>query len=348
MKDWLKINRALDIKNLRVEIENIRQLQAVGAYPQTFSYPLVLQLELTGACNLACRHCYNRSGDRDRTAGTRMTPDKWKELARQIVQDGGIFQCILSGGEPLLLGDDLFAIMDILHEDGTSFVVITNGFLLTREKVKRFAKYRYFWFQISIDGATAHEHDAFRGVSGSWERAVRGALETSQHGIPLVIAHSVTPRTLPQLDEMVELAVKLGASNILIGDILPSGRAFSQEGIMLSPDERNAMCAKIAELNKKYRGRIGIERSMDVRSSMDRYSATPNSGGIIRPNGDFRLDCMAPFTIGNVLEQSIKDMWRKKGIDAWQSKEVRDYIASLDDITQHGNLSNHVDEDIRL
>lgn len=37
---------------------------------------------------------------------------------------------ILSGGEPLHLGNDSFDMMDILHDDGTSFVIITNGFLL--------------------------------------------------------------------------------------------------------------------------------------------------------------------------------------------------------------------------
>ena len=114
-------------------------LQAAGAYPEKFDYPITLQFELTGQCNLKCKHCYNRSGDADRE--TLMTPEKWCELSRQIVSDGGIFQCIISGGEPLLLGEKLFDIMDILHDDGTSFVVISNGLLLTKKFARRFNKY---------------------------------------------------------------------------------------------------------------------------------------------------------------------------------------------------------------
>ena len=177
MKDYIKINQAIDKKNIQDLKENMQRLKVEGGYPKRFTYPTILQFELTGQCNLACKHCYNRSGDEDRE--TLMTPDKWCELARQIVKDGGIFQCIISGGEPLLLGDKLFDIMDILHDDGTSFVVITNAFLLTPEKVKRFVKYRYFWFQVSIDGHCADIHDSFRGVPGSWKRAVYGALEIS-------------------------------------------------------------------------------------------------------------------------------------------------------------------------
>ena len=150
MKNYLKKYRTLDERNLQAVKKNIVALQEAGAYPEKFLYPITLQFELTGQCNLKCRHCYNRSGDADRE--TLMTPEKWCELARQIVSDGGIFQCIISGGEPLLLGDKLFDIMDILHDDGTSFVVITNGFLLTKKFVRRFAKYRSFGFKFQSTG----------------------------------------------------------------------------------------------------------------------------------------------------------------------------------------------------
>ena len=73
-----------------------------------------------------------------------------------------------------------------------------------------------------------------------------------------------------------------------------------------------------------------------------------NSGGIIRPNGDFRLDCMAPFIMGNVLHNTIKEMWLAKGIHAWQNEKVQEYINSIDDLLQAGVLKNHVDKDIKL
>lgn len=346
MKDYIKINQAIDEKNVRTIKANIEALQKIGAYPEFFAYPITLQFELTGQCNLACAHCYNRSGDADRT--TAMTPDKWCDLAREIVKDGGIFQCIISGGEPLLLGDSLFDIMDILHDDGTSFVVITNGYLLTKEKVKRFSKYRFFWFQVSIDGHCAEIHDVFRGVKGSWKRAVEGALEVSHAGIPLVIAHSVTPKNLKYVEEMVRLAYRLGANSVILGEILPSGRAISHPDIILSHEERNYLYEQIQELNKKYQGKIDINRAADLKVQMDRYVTEVNAGGIIRPNGDFRLDCMAPFIIGNVLDTPLKELWQTKGIHAWQSPKVQQYIQSIHYDRQVGNIRNHVDKDVLI
>lgn len=350
MKDYIKINRAIDLKQIEQQKIGIEKQQEQGLYPKQFSYPVTLQFEVTGACNLACKHCYNRSGDADRRTNdyTVMTPDKWCDLAHQIVNDGGIFQCIISGGEPLLLGDRLFDIMDILHDDGTSFVVITNGMLLTKEKVQRFSKYRFFWFQISIDGSTPELHDEFRGVKGSWANAVNGALEVSARGIPLVIAHSVTPKTLPYLEDMVMLAHSLGAGSIMLGDILLSGRAYNNSDIIMTNEQKNELYAKIAELSQKYAGKIKIERSADVSISMQKYLSEPNTGGIIRPNGDFRIDCMAPFVIGNVLEQPLKEIWMAKGIDAWTNEKVKEYIASINFENQTVKIQNHVDGDIRL
>ena len=343
MKDFIKINRAIDSKAIKDIKSNLDELRSKGLYPKFFDYPMTLQFELTGQCNLACKHCYNRSGDLDRE--TLMTPDKWCELAHQIVADGGIFQCIISGGEPLLLGDRLFDIMDILHEDGTSFVVITNGFLLTPEKVKRFSKYRFYWFQISLDGVNAEIHDAFRGVKGSWERAVKGAIEISNAGIPLVIAHTVTPDNLMQVEDMVELSYRLGASRIILGEVLPSGRAIRNQQIILSHEEKNYLYGKMQELQLKYQRKIDVTRSAELVYQMKRYSIENNAGGIIRPNGEFRLDCMAPFIIGNVLNTPLKKMWITHGIDAWKSKEVQDFIESIDIDKQKGNIENHVDED---
>lgn len=160
-KDYVKICHARENKFAKDEQKRISSLIDNELFPRTFDFPLTLQFELTTHCNVRCKHCYNNSGVAN-TKKDRMGASEWKEFAKYLVKRGGIFQCVVSGGEPLLMGDDLFEIMDILHNDGTSFLVISNCFLMTQEKAKRFAKYRYQWFQVSIDGATPEVHDEFR------------------------------------------------------------------------------------------------------------------------------------------------------------------------------------------
>ena len=116
----------------------------------------------------------------------------------------------------------------------------------------------------------------------------------------------------------------------------------------MNDDQKNELYGLIEELGKKYQGKITIQRSAELKTQMERYMTEVNAGGIIRPNGDFRLDCMAPFTIGNVLESSIKDMWLAKGIEAWHSEAVKNFISSIDEDKQTSQIKNHVDLDIAL
>ena len=344
----MKINFLKDKKQVQDEAERIKALIENHLYPERFTMPLTLQFELTSHCNVHCKHCYNVSGE-DNSRPDAMTPERWKDFAHYLVSGGGIFQCVISGGEPLLLGEDLFGIMDILHDDGTSFLVISNALLMTQEKVKRFKKYRYKWFQVSIDGVTRERHDEFRQVKGSWDAAVKAVFMLTNSGIPVTIAHTVTPDSLHEVDDMCELAYELGASGIILGEVMPSGRSWLNLDILMTREQRNILNEVINANMQRYSGRMSVQRSSGTKIQLMRSMNTPNTGAIIRPNGDIRLDCVAPFVIGNVLEDDFYDVWNAKAHDVWTRPEVLEYISSWEDEDEvnHG-LRNYFDADVRL
>lgn len=346
MKDYVKITNAYDMKALENEIKSLEILQNNGQYPRKLDFPITLQFEMTRNCNLRCKHCYNASGIQQ--FQDRMTPQKWVDLSKYIVEKGGIFQCILSGGEPLLMGKYLFDIMDILHDDGTQFLLITNGMLLNEQTAIRLKKYNYMWFQVSIDGCDEATHDSFRGVTGSWKNAVNGAYYVSKHGMPLTIAHSVTPQSMKDIDKMCELAYQLGAGNIMIGEITPSGRTIDNKEILFSYDERNELLQRIEEQKTKYEGKMEVTRSANTKIQLMKYQKTLNTGAIIRPNGDIRLDCMTPFIIGNVLDQDFETVWKEKAGSCWQNEKISQYINGMDLQTGYSNVINYVDQDILI
>ena len=64
-----------------------------------YSAPTCVNLEITEACNVKCKHCYNPW--RDEHAGKfSLDIDKIDFLIKEFV-DNGVFHVILSGGEPL-------------------------------------------------------------------------------------------------------------------------------------------------------------------------------------------------------------------------------------------------------
>ncbi|KMV31451.1 hypothetical protein AB733_04820 [Photobacterium swingsii] len=329
------------------EIKQVTENQKNGLYPLEFPMPIGVQFELTMKCNLYCKHCYNASGEDACT--DRMDISSWLSVIDNINENGGVFQCIISGGEPLLYGKNMFTVMDALHEKGTGFILITNGMLIRPSTVKKLQKYNYYWVQVSIDDFDAAKHDDFRGVTGSWDKAIEAAFLLSSAGLPLRIAHSVTPENLSRLPDMVDLAYQLGASSIVCGAIMPSGRASNDETIVCTSEGFLTELYNIIQ-NKQceYNGRMEVLSSSNLKEDIIRKKNQPNSAIVVRPNGDVRMDCTMPFVLGNVFDDKFSAIWKKHGNSCWSHPKVNEYISKLDMYGEHPEHKNHTDLDIQL
>ena len=342
---YLNILRKMNLQDEDVMNEALKKK---GFYSESQTYPLSsLHFELTSHCNAFCKHCYNNSGAAN-NVNDEMTPNKWKEFSKYLVAHGGVFECLISGGEPLLLGDHLFDIMDVLRDDGTIFLLMTNGYLLNDEIAKRLKKYQYHWIQVSIDGATAQYHDSFRQTAGSWEKAVHGAKAISENGIPLKIAHCVTPYNLDDLDKMCDLAYSVGATSIMVGGVSLSGRTGDNRDLLLSDKDRKILAEHIVYNRTRYEGRMRVKSTNSVRHGLENHAKRPRSGAVIRPNGDIRIDGMAPFVIGNLLRDDFTEVWERKIDTCWDEPSVQKFISCFDVDDRNGIYVNYQGADIYL
>lgn len=108
--------------------------------PKNYQYPVGVQFELTYACNQKCIHCYNQSGGKH--AEKEMSLDEWKKLAHRV-GEMGVFQCIISGGEPTLLKEGLFEILDPVFDSFLSKKVSQPAILKACEAFMIFTITRY-------------------------------------------------------------------------------------------------------------------------------------------------------------------------------------------------------------
>lgn len=335
-------NIKLGMAQTKIISKHRDKLTKNGHIPNKLIMPLTLQFELTSKCNLKCKHCYNKSKFNNTDL---LKIDDWVKLCNKLIENGGVFQVTLSGGEPLLLGDDLWKIMDILHNDGTIFNLISNGFLFNNEVLKKCKKYNFFWIQISIDNPNSQIHDEFRGKKGSWKKAAEAAYHIALSGIPLRIASTINRNDIGNLEKFVQMAINLGASYYIIGEVMPSGRAFENKELFLSIEDRNNFYEEINKLQKKYSSDINISTSGSQRVLLEYASSRMLEGAIIRPDGNVRLDCTCPFVIGNILKEDIIDIWKKQD-QCWCNDKVKSYIAACDPISGLSNIDNYQDPDV--
>lgn len=334
------------VEVLRVTDRLLNSLQKNDIYPRELESPLGCQLELTHKCNLRCNQCYNQSG----CSKPDISFGKWMDVAKQLT-DMNIFECVISGGEPLLLGDKLYKIMDILDDSGIRFILVTNGFIMDEKKLKRLSKYDYYWVQVSIDGSKPGIHDKIRGVKGSWKKAVNAAKMVSQAGLPLVISHVIQRDNINYLDEMVQTSYLLGAKRMITGKFTFSGRALlnrKEIGIDRNKVIRAYNFLKIKR--NEYSGKMDIVTSTDPVFYLRYRVIEPCNALLIRPNGDVKLDCILPFKIGNVMDENISSIWNRIGKTAWKNSEIINYVKSIKDERDLVNVRPrpYVDEDIMI
>ena len=176
--------------------------------------------ELTRSCNLACVHCRAAAQDRPyegelTEAECRRVMDEIAEVAKPIV--------ILTGGEPLLR-KDAFDLARYGNDLGFRMTMATNGTLLTPQIVQKLIGSGIQRISVSIDGATAESHDAFRKVDGSFEGALRGIAFAREAKLDFQINTTITFANIDQFPKIHELAVSLGAVAHHIFMLVPMGR----------------------------------------------------------------------------------------------------------------------------
>lgn len=257
----------------------------------------------------------------------------------------GIFQCVISGGEPTILGDSLIEIMEILDGYNIKFIFISNGFLLDEKFIKKLSKFKYTWFQISIDGSRPELHNYVRGVD-CWEEAIRAANLVKRAGLPLVISHAVVKKNYLYLDEMIDLSYLLGASRMMTGPFTYTGRALiNGDELELSKEEKIKVYDLIAEKAEKYKGQMEVLASAEEPVGLRVKASEVNGVMLVRPNGDVKIDCIAPFKIGNVLEEDIYSIWDSIGRDVWQHPRVIEYVNNIKTSSDLKNVKPRINLD---
>jgi heme b synthase len=182
--------------------------------------PRVIAWEVTRSCNLSCLHC-RASAEERRYEGELSTRECFAFLDQVATFAAPIV--ILTGGEPLLR-PDIFDIAAYGAAKGFRMTMAPNGTLITPENARRMVDVGIQRISVSLDGATAASHDAFRQVPGAFAGAIRGIGCAREAGLEFQINTSITRQNLAELPAIQELAVKLGAVAHHIFLLVPTGR----------------------------------------------------------------------------------------------------------------------------
>lgn len=202
-------------------------------------------LYLSTSCNLSCRHCWivPRFVDGRADPGDVIDPAALRAAVREA-RPLGLHSAKLTGGEPTL-HPRFVEIVDMLTAEGLSLNMETNGTLLTAELARHLKDETSVGFiSVSIDGADAATHDAFRRVPGAFDAGLRGLdfIVGAGYANAQVIM-SVHRGNRDQVEEVVRLAAAHGARSVKFNPVTNTGRGavMHRSGEGLDFEERMAL-----------------------------------------------------------------------------------------------------------
>ncbi|TCN29545.1 pyrroloquinoline quinone biosynthesis protein PqqE [Sinorhizobium americanum] len=267
--------------------------------------PMAMLAELTHRCPLACPYCSNPIALMP--AKEELSTKEWIGVFEQAA-DLGVLHLHLSGGEPAARRD-LVELTQAAASLGLYTNLITSGVGLTAARIDGLADAGLDHLQLSIQGVSPESADRISGYGGSYERKIAVAGWVADAGIPLTVNAVCHRQNMGEIDEMIELAIRLKARRIEVATVQFHGWAERNKGALLPTREQvNRASQTVAEAREKYQGILVIDYV-----PADYHSTYPKAcmggwgrvGLNVTPSGRV-LPCHAAETIPSLSFETVR------------------------------------------
>ncbi len=280
----------------------------------TVAPPIGLLAELTHRCPLQCAYCSNPV-QLDRKSAE-LTTDEWKRVFTEA-NALGVLQLHLSGGEPTARPD----LEDIIQHCAKLELytnLITSGVMLDHERLKALGDAGLDHVQLSLQDVDPLNADHIGGFKGGHAKKLALGEAVVKLGLPLTVNAVIHRHNIGSIEEMVQLALDMGARRVEIAHVQYYGWALKNRAHLM-PTRQQAMDADqlVKHLRQKHMGRIVIDSVIP-----DYYARVPKPcmGGWgarvlnVTPSGKV-LPCHAAETIPglefwSVKGRTLENIWR--------------------------------------
>lgn len=216
----------------------------------------LIQVEITGCCNMHCKHC--RAAEQPKKMINKNQMIKIFDFANLVKSDN--FKFTFSGGEPFM-NPNLYEYLLLAKEKGIDQIVITtNASLITDDILEKLNSLNlsFLCIQISIDSIYPDVHNAFRKYPNAFEKceAVLDKIKKYEN-INSSIRMTITKDTINQIDKMIDFAISKKCKFLGLGSVIPFGNALDGK-LSLVKDDKKSFMELVSRKNKQYNNKIQI------------------------------------------------------------------------------------------
>src|SRR5512146_1440437 len=293
--------------------------------------PMLVIWEVTQACDLACVHC--RASAQSERHPKELTTDQGYRLLDEIRSFGEPLM-VFTGGDPLKR-PDLYDLVRYAVKIGLRTNVTPSATpLLTAEAIEGFKAAGVTRMAISLDGPDAPTHDDFRGIPGTFERAMFALRHARDIGLDTQLQTTVTRRNMSRLGEVAQIAEEVRTKMWSLFFLIVTGRAAMEDDLRAEEYEQvfefMYQLSKTAPFGVKtteamhYR-RYVAQKVRDEHRTMENESARGvawRTAGVsdgkgfvfVSHTGEIFPSGFLPVAAGNVRRDSIAEVYRNAAL----------------------------------
>lgn len=206
--------------------------------------PLLVFYEVTRACDLACRHC--RACAMTQPHRHQLDTDAACALLHQLGEFPRKPMIVLTGGDPFKREDLSTLVAEAAQVGLTPSISPSATPLVTRDRLASLKDAGLGRVAVSLDGADAPTHDRFRGVAGTFDRALALIADCAALQLPVQVNTTIHRGNVHQVHRMAKLLGRLaGVSMWSVFFLVPVGRGLKLERI--APWQYEQVFACLAE-----------------------------------------------------------------------------------------------------
>ena len=239
--------------------------------------PFIVIWEMTQACDLACIHC--RASAKPMRHPLELSTAEGQRLIDQVA-DLKVPVLVLSGGDPLKR-PDIYRLVEYATMRGVRASLTPSATpLLTREALAGLKRAGLARLALSLDGPNALAHDAFRGISGSFDLTLQAIRSAHELGIPLQINTTVSRQNFSDFDEIARLVEVLDIVLWSVFFLVPTGRGQTED--LTTAQEFEEIFRKLHRMSQRVRFDIKTTEAQHYRRFVAQARAAKRRGAAAR------------------------------------------------------------------
>ncbi len=280
--------------------------------------PKVVHIDITNNCNLNCLHCRVLDNYKELNLSYNLDFEVIKKVLKEIKELGSVEWISIGGGEPTIR-QDLLNIIKFSSNLGFKTLLVTNGTLIDKNKVRELESAGLTRVQVSIDGVNKETHEKIRGKN-SFKRAMNSIIYFLNSRIETTIRIVINKINYKEINDFIKYFAKIGVPSISIRRFVSVGNSLKNfNDLFIDSNVYYQILKEAILLGKKLGVKItsGDPLFLVVKTDLKELNPKGCIGGCtigitylyISYDGKIKPCPMLDISLGDIKKDNLRKVW---------------------------------------